>query len=324
MQKIVSLLCVSAMILSLTACGESAGSSSAESGSTSESSASEQPESTTVPDDNAEAETKPATKPTVLKEGKLIRMATYSCEEDVLAAEEVYNDNGKLIKKFDAHNSMNYSDVTEYEYDANGNLIRETRNDDGELTIKEYDVNGCLIHQQHKYKDRSDFDMDMTYTAELDATGSHVVCKDDRGRIVREIDFADGKKTKETEYRNEQVYSIHEYDSNGNETYVYKDYEPDGVTDEEFVQEYDNDGKMTKQVVNGAIVENTEVTMIYDYDAEGNSTTIQRWVNGEFLENAQNNSYEYEYDEYGNKIKATMVQYGTTPVWYTVYEYKYD
>ncbi len=319
MKKIITLLCISSMILSLTACSGKTGSSS-ESGTNTESGVSEQSDNTAA----SKSETAPATKPAVLKEGKLLRKATYTCEEDALYSEEIYNEDGNPIKKFETQNAQNFSYVTEYEYDSNKNMIKETKNENGEITINEYDENGVLILVKHKFPERSEFDPDQVYTTEYDESGSHVTCKDKLGKVVREVEFSDGKKTKETEYRNEKVFSILEYDSNGNEIYSFKDYEADGVPDEEYVREYNSEGQMIKVVINGTAFNSTEMTAIYDYDAEGNNTTIQKYVNGEFAENIQNDSYEYEYDEFGNKIKSTMIKSNGTRVLYTVYEYKYD
>ncbi len=313
MRKMVSLLCVSAMILTFTACGGSKDtSSSSETGSTPESSASEQSESSAEAESETEAQ--PATKPEVTKEGTLIRKATYVCEDDALYEEELYNDDGKLIKKSDMENLS----VKEYEYDSNGNLIKETYDNNALITIKEYDEKGLLIHMQQKKKDQSEFDVDVTYTYEFDESGNRATSIP----YQFEVEFSDGKKIKETEYSGEKVYKIHEYDSNGNETYYYVDYhECDGIADEEYKTEYDSEGRMIK--VTSKEIDGTEIVLTYEYDAEGNNTIIKRKF-GEYDDIDRNDSYEYEYDEYGNKIKGTRIQYGTVRLSYTVYEYKYD
>ena len=72
-------------------------------------------------------------------------------------------------------------------------------------------------------------------------------------------------------YGGEKVYKIHEYDSNGNETYYYVDYhECDGIADEEYKTEYDSEGRMIK--VTSKEANGTEIVLTYEYDAEGNNT----------------------------------------------------
>ena len=184
--------------------------------------------------------------------------------------------------------------------------------------LKEYDEKGLLIHMQQKKKDQSEFDVDVTYTYEFDESGNRATSTP----YQFEVEFSDGKKIKETEYSGEKVYKIYEYDSNGNETYYYVDYhECDGIADEEYKKEYDSEGRMIK--VTSKEIDGTEIVSTYEYDAEGNNTIIKRKI-GEYEGIDRNDSYEYEYDEYGNKIKGTRIQYGTVRLSYTVYEYKYD
>lgn len=347
MKKMISLICVSAMILTFTACGGSASSSSSsETGSTPESSVSEQSESSAEAD-NSKAEN--AERPPVTKEGILTRKAGYYSVEgtDTLGYEEIYDNDGKILKRTldDVYGAIwklpipVSAGVTEYEYDSNGNLIKETWTGINEMSIKEYDETGLLIGIKHKYNEQSEYDEDKTYSYEKDESGNHVkvyylnnlVYGDapsdfyDARNLQYELEYSDGVKTKRTQYARfagkteDTVYTVEEYDSMGRVTH-FTQYDEDGNVRSEYSEEFDSDGKLTKH---NYIVENGETmnaALEYVYDAEG--SCINRLINGE--EEGAPLKYKYEYDENGNVIKGTLVKSdGSESNTYIVYEYCY-
>ena len=362
MKKLVTMLCVAAMIVTLSGCGgnpSDAGADVTQTPSTSEQSADSNAETT----DTAEADT--AERPEVLKEGIVTRKASYyhSTDGDVLGCEELYNNDGKIVKiTMDEVYGDNmphylslpaYVGVTEYEYDGNGNLIKETWNGMTESTVKEYDANGLLIGSKHKYTDHSEYDEDRTYSYEKDAEGNPVKGYyinnlvdnsgayeyDDAGNIISgtfdarhmiyELEYANGVKTKETEYvrwagkTEDAVGHVSEYDSNGNKIH-FTDYDEDGNVRTEYQDEFDSDGKLkthTYLVLDG---QQTNSGLEYVYDAEGSCINNLVVNNGVVEDQNADDRYEYEYDENGNVSKATRFMRGdTNALTYTVYEYLY-
>ena len=355
MKKIFSILCLSAMILTFTGCGNS---SDSESDSTSKTSTTEQ---------STEVNIEKSLRSEVTKEGILTRKPEYYNMDgtDKVGYEELYNNDGQLIKitldEFYAENMPKLlpfpvnAGVTEYEYDGSGNLIKETWNSSAESAVREYDENGLLIGYKHKNAEQSEYDEDKTYSYEknengdtvkgyyinnlVDNEGSYVYDEDgnvlsgtfDARHLEFELEYSNGSKTKQIQYgrwagkTEDTVFSVEEYDSEGRIIH-YTAFDENDKIHNEYTEEFDSDGKLEKHNYIVMEDESTDASLEYVYDEEGNC--INKLINrsGEVEENAPDR-YEYEYDEFGNVIKADWFMHGndgeTTP-YYTVYEYFYN
>lgn len=356
MRKFQSIMCASAMILTLTACdGNSVASTSSD--STMKQVAQEQ---------SSEGKTEKTEKPEITKEGILTRKAIYYIleGESVLGYEELRDSEGKLMKitldevftdmipHFVPSASLG---VTEYTYDSNGNLVKETCNNAYESTIKEYDENGFLIASKHKNAEQSQCDEDRTYMYEKDASGNPVkgyyinnlidnsgaYVYDDAGNILSgtfdarhlicDLECRDGRKVKETEYvhwagkTENAVGHIYEYDSNGKKIHE-TNYGEDGNVTTEIRYEYDSEGRLVKQMYAVSGDAGDDVGWEYVYDAEGTCVNRIIWQDGKIDESMHkpDDTYVYEYDEYGNVIKGALTfENGYVSGFNTVYEYLY-
>ncbi len=286
-------------------------------------------------------------KPPVLKEGTLVHMKKcYADDKNTLMHEEQYNENGKILKYLDNTSSFE-KDIT-YEYDAAGNLVKETKdwfNDCNYRTVTEYDEKGLESKKTETYRDNGRVIYDHTYSYEFDESGNPVVCNDEGGKkawervyengtlkkqsdyktstmgmyLSAETEFdADGNKIKYTKYdNNSNVTRQTEYNSNGDITKDHGFIFSSDIEDD-VVNEYDSNGFLVKTVTREG---NDEFSSEYENDAEGNPIHETKYHNGSVSEE-NNHSYEYEYDENGNTIKMTELSSGKA-IFYTTYEYVY-
>lgn len=322
----------SAAVLTLTACDEKA-------------------TSTVGNADGAPAQTQSADsaqestneKPPVLKEGTLIHVLGMNMGYEY---EEQYDENGKMLLYHEAEHQKKIV----YEYDANGNLVKETKDwfdDCVYKTVTDYDANGnathvlqTLLSSDNQYHT----EFEHTYTYECDEAGNPILCKDEDNRKVWEREYVNGVLKKQTDYafasRGIYVSKETEYDDNGNKV-MYTKY--DEKNELVIHEEYDSNGNMTKQSGrvygnkdqgeiafeydnNGNMMKRSDLTSgdswTFEYDAEGNELCMTTHRADGYEESNNPRRYEYKYDEFGNKIEQTCFSSDTMLSHYT-YEYVY-
>lgn len=193
-----------------------------------------------------------------------------------------------LLKKCTSYDSYGMQSYDEYEYDSQGNKIKETRYkpDGSVLECREYNSYGNIIKWTLSNKIT---EWEYEY--------------DNQGNKIKEC-------VKDTEGNMQEGYK-YKYDSHGNmteATIFRKDWsDPDPIT-REYVYEYDSQGNMKKKTYyNGS----GSVDYIEEYDSHGN--LIKR--------TEEDSVYEYEYDSHNNKIKETDYYKGSMA---SFAEYEYD
>jgi len=179
-----------------------------------------------------------------------------------------------------------------YEYDNNGNIIKEISYDDNYWIVDyyetyEYDSNGNKIKG--------------TQHSESGISGS----------TEYEYD-SNGNKTKETRYYNGNIASIYEweYDSNGN---AIKEAQYDGSGNIKFRYEYDSDGIITKYTsyendgsIRKTYTQTNEVTYTTINSKKLIATCISERPDGTKTKD------EYQYDAKGNETKNTHYLWNKT------------
>ncbi len=170
-----------------------------------------------------------------------------------------------------------------YTYDANGNLLEETMDIDGngivEIVII-YDGDGNTLSQTQDTD--SDGRVDYTQTFFYDVNGNLVTC---------EFDFdADGMV--------DQI-STYTYDSDGNLLSEEQDYGVDGTIDRRRLYTYDADGNMLTKSDDNDGDGNVDYREIYTYDADGNMLTKSIDFDADGNVDVQD---IYTYDADGNEL----------------------
>ena len=165
-------------------------------------------------------------------------------------------------------------DITEYEYDDQGNVINEINTDSSYMKdMKKY--HESIENSVFKY----DYQIDHGYENEYD----------EEGKLIREV-FPNVRSWGE----DAKVEKKYEYNEHGDIVKEVMNYinPPAGYMVDE-VTEYDSDGKEIKKVqkyLNGQ-----QSTTVYVYDSEGRLLE----------ELGKEERIVYEYDEVGNLIKKT-------------------
>ncbi len=286
-------------------------------------------------------------KPPVLKKGTIVHMEKhYADDNNTLMHEEKYNDDGKILKYFD--NTFSFEKDITYEYDANGNLVKETKdwfNDCNYRTVTEYDEKGLESKKTETYRDNGRPVYDHTYSYEFDGSGNPVVCNDESGKKVWERVYENGKVKKQSDFTTSTMgmylSSETEFDADGNKV-MFTKYDNNGTVtrqtgynvhgditsdhgfiyssdiESDIVNEYDSNGFLIKATTKEG---NDEFSSVYENDPEGNPVHETKYHNGEVSEE-KNHTYEYNYDENGNVIKMTELSSGEA-FFYTTYEYVY-
>ena len=288
-------------------------------------------------------------KPPVLKEGTVIHMEKRCAnEEKTLIHEEIYNEYGKILKYTD--NTFAADKEITYEYDANGNLIKETNNffDDGKYRkITEYNENGLVLKESEIIIENDHSVFDHSYTYEYDEAGNPVICNDEKNHKAWERVYENGKLKKQTDYlvgiNGYYVSSETEFDADENKS-KYTKYDKDGAvtrqteynssgkitTDHgdifgssdvsDLVNEYDSSGYLVKTTVSER---GSTRVVVYENDSEGNSVHDTVYLNDSACDENRH-SFDYEYDKNGNISKITeYASNSKEPLYYTTYEYFY-
>ncbi|MBR5272892.1 MAG: hypothetical protein IKU25_05815 [Clostridia bacterium] len=218
--------------------------------------------------------------------------------------EQLYNEKGLLISdRWLAPSDKRVTDQTDYEYDENGNLVREFGSDKFGTDESTYDKHGNVL--THVAYDKN---------GELRSTT----------RYSYEYEYyPDGTLSREKwylEYRTDDcdertlVVEI-EYNEDGN--IVYSEYRGDFGSDNTY--EYDEYGRLVKEI-SYRLNDYTTNTLEYEYDENGNLAVRTLTTTADPASDNVGNRTVYEYDEYGNETKHT-IEYDNGRV--NVHEYEY-
>ena len=198
----------------------------------------------------------------------------------------VYNGNGQITKE-----TQKDGTTTGYQYDKVGNVKKITYSDNRSVTYT-YDS----INQLKSMKDWNG-----TTTYEYDANGQTVKITDPKNQVIKYTWTKLGQK-KSITYPNGEVVS-YVYDNNGNLS---------RVTDtNNAVTTYTYDA--LNQVKTRKLPNSAESA--YTYDSIG-QLTERKEKNGGVLKD----TYTYEYDKNGNRIKETKVSSGMTEITHYTYD----
>lgn len=218
-------------------------------------------------------------------------------EETVLSTryETELDDQGReiLIREYDGETGR-LKAIEENEYDAEGNLITETRTtyyDDGRYNISVRNGDWKTLSS-------------ITYYS--------------NGSISETTEYtAEGVQTKQTQYyENGQVESLWEYTAEGTLTKRTDYYESGALKG---VNEYSEAGERSKST---DYYENGQVESVYEYNDMGDVIKMTSYY--EDGEVGISHEYRYEYDADGNMIKETELDaQGTVTGWKT-YLYNAD
>ncbi len=228
-----------------------------------------------------------------------------------------YNNGIKWIENYDSKGvktdikDENGSLLTLYEYDSNGNCVREQWYDEGkDAGHAEYSYDAAGNCTWVYYKRPGGYDVEQTY--EYDSAGN----------MIRKTHTMDGVTTiQENEYdANGNLICWIGTDGSGEKEYITWDYDANGfciggthsvnlIVDSKIVVKTDNRGNITRQeTVRDGEVLNSES---FEYDDFGNKTKIYK--NDNLIE-------ENEYDDRGNRLKH--IEYsGDNINQYWIYEY---
>ena len=330
------------MMVALIGCGKTE-----ESNTDSGKSVSEEKKTETKDVETKEAETKEqgetvtASKPEITREGVVIHEAVYHGDSDVLHNEKFFDHNGNLIKSYDADGQI----TCEYEYGADGKLVKESRAKEGaDSYVWQYDENGLVVSEAWTRAFYGDV-VEKNYEYEYDDAGNPVSAKYLTGTTHYDAwkrEYADGKLIKQSDYSHSTAYAgetyvsgVKVYASDGTSKYTtydekgneieYFEYDAKGNktvernSEYELDSEYDDNGRLIK-MFNTA----TGTTYICEYDYEGNRVAmIENYSDGS-SSSGSNRVYDYEYDEFGNLVKSVQLTKAGEAVETILYEIHYE
>ncbi len=236
--------------------------------------------------------------------GNMIKKTEYNgyLDEVINKCEYQYNEDGNVTEKlYYSSPDTKIPEKTVYEYDENGNMVKiiSSSND---TTLYEYDENGLLIKE---------------------------ICYNNHGEIETiykyKYDEYENLTEKAYYYRNEDDdpnLTKYKYDKYGNliedVEYISKDsygYDPDNPYNYKHNYLCDENGNILQEMSGDILFRE------HNYDENGNrSKTIYYYEDQDG--NKFQDTYEYEYDEMGNKIREKInSQYsGSSHEW----KYEYD
>jgi len=220
------------------------------------------------------------------------KKTSYSANGSIRSVSE-YDLNGDVIKSTEYYpdGKIRSQNEYEYEYDSNGNIVKETVLDS--YTIEyEYDSSGNKIKETQYLSIGK-----LNYTKEYDSNGNMV---------------------KYTFYRSdgsELDYQVYEYDQNENMV-EYKDYNSNGFVLFHYAYEYHQNGNMAKYIDYFSYEDVFYIQHQNEYDQNGNEVKST----GYDFDGSVTHCFESEYDQNGNMVKSTQYSYGDIYS-YTLYEY---
>ena len=183
---------------------------------------------------------------------------TTSTDIDGNISEREYNDAGDMTKQtFTEHDGAVY--VTEYSAPGILSNRTTTTETDGSVIVSEYNDNGDLA----KETITSATDGDGSYTITINSPNLNV------GRFITQEFNTSDTMLKETSTNADGVFYVDEYNDAGNIMKKTSTYSPGEVNEQIEVEEYNNEGIMTKFTVTTA--NQVEVT---DYNEAGNTIKV--------------------------------------------------
>ncbi len=207
-----------------------------------------------------------------------------------------YDENQRLIKtQYDSDSGK--QSIKLYEYDAVGNLIKQTdiNGDTVYVTSFEYDVRGNMtrvvsenpnIIIEYKYDDANNLLETIVKNKDGEVTESSFSEYDSNNRLIRHT----------IKYESGTQVNIYEYDESGNTLFVVNEIDGNFISRQEY--EYDENGSCKKQSNTYASGEGSVV--LWSYNETGNVIEERKEENGHCL-----SSTCYEYDENGNCVRKT-------------------
>lgn len=258
--------------------------------------------------------------------GKVRKMTEYNSVTGI-SSYQVFNEAGNVIEKGTIRKRFGKEEVIvthSYAYNEDGKLAEESLFDAyvGKLEKKNiYDQQGSIVEVQYyeinyrNGKETPQISSTTSYVYEYNKNGYPISCKDEKGRPESTTEYDKyGNVTERVIYSLGTVSQIfkhsYKYDKKGNvieKTDYYTTRNADGTTDERegkpqniYRYVYDSDNRLIK--------EETVYHKILERD--GKKT---KWGD------VPVSSFEYKYDEYGNRIES--VSPGLTP---TTFTYEYD
>lgn len=207
-----------------------------------------------------------------------------------------YDENQRLIKaQYDS--DLGKQSIKLYEYDAVGNLIKQTdiNGDTVYVTSFAYDVRGNKIRVvsekfniiiEYKYDDANNLLETIVKNKDGEVTESSFSEYDSNNRLIRQT-IKYGSGTQVTTY---------EYDESGNTLFVVNEIDGEIISRQEY--EYDENGKCKKQL--NTYASGVGSVVLWSYDETGTVIEERKEENGQCL-----SSTRYEYDENGDCVKKT-------------------
>lgn len=193
-------------------------------------------------------------------------------------SEYFYDSNNRLIRETYTSDFYNYNEV-KYTYDSNGNCVKEEHYEEGVLegrVLYTYDDNGnCTEIIKYNGSGRLDY--------------RHVKTFDNQNRYIESYSY--------NRYNKFEHAYIREYDDNNNIIYEYY-VEPDGQMYLSHIYKKNVDGK---EIERGSYNSDGELTNVYtyEYDSNGNlsSSTKTSFVGDNYAE-----YIVYKYDDLNNIV----------------------
>ncbi|MBE6783554.1 MAG: hypothetical protein E7536_06035 [Ruminococcaceae bacterium] len=251
----------------------------------------------------------------------MTKMTVYNADDSVdMIYEYEYDSEGNMIKETIV--SDEYESCTEYEYDENGNVKKSSDYENEYFVEYEYDSNGNLVEEriydcEYEYLNVYEYDSynNITKSTEYEYDG-------DVFTFEAEYEYnADDKPIRVMIYDEDanksSMYEI-EYNSNG-EVIKETDYDFDDTVRSVTEYEYDEKGNMTKEVTDyNETYEEYSETIKYEYDADSN---LVKEVEYNYVDDIVRVT-EYEFDTNGNMTKKTEENYEDNIGYYIEYEYE--
>ena len=221
--------------------------------------------------------------------GKERRSESYSSDGSLSGITE-YNRNGNVVKAEQYISGKLYG-IEEMEYDESGNLIKSSSYD-ADRKFTGYSVYG--YNESGKRIKISEYDGDdkLTGYTEIKRNGDYI--------LSETVYDGDGNKTEYTEYlENTSDYNTYSRKKR------YEEYKNGKLAE---LEEYNEDGRITKQISYDGEGNKTEYTEYITFKVKHNghegTTTVTK--TREIYNNAKLESRtEYEYDENGNRTKIS-------------------
>jgi len=209
----------------------------------------------------------------------------------VMTGQTLYDHNGGIQEDY----------YDRFKYDDKGNIIERTRyTSDRKLNMSsKFDSNG-----------------NMTEISWYDSQGTVMLKSiyryNDKGKLIEEVSESKG-------YFSGKTRTVYQYDVNQN-LIVKSVYGTDGSLSEKFTSKYDNNAKLTEQLVSTYAAHGiSEWRTRYSYDQNGLLSEKSSFL----LNGSPMSKTVYKYDARGNKTEETTLMDGVTQSEKKTWEYEY-